>query len=340
MPIIHLLQFRRARTTYRSDHHGDSTLYVSRSTEIRVGLVSIASILILIVGIMIGKGVSFSPGMRTLAIRMASSGGLEPGSPVVVNGVKRGQVSQVVNNSGSVLVMADVNDASDLRSDAYAVVTILEITGGKKVEISTGTSDKEFDTGKEMPGRVAADIGGLITSLGEVSGSAISLVRRLDTISAELTNLLRDGTFTSNIKTISSDGAVLVTDMRTWFQANGGPLSTSISDIREITSLLRASVNRNEPKVSQIIDRMDKVLLNLESTLAKADGTFVSADTLVARINGIVQDIRTNKSLLNMLIYDDKTVGKLDTILLSINKLLRDFGTNGVNVNIGIGHTP
>jgi len=272
--------------------------------------------------------------------RMPASSGLEGGSPVVVNGVKRGRVTDVVNDKGSVLVKADIDDASDLREDASAVVTILEITGGKKIEITPGTSAKPFDINNEMPTTVAADLSGLVTSLGEVSGDAITLVRRLDTISAALTDLLRDGSFSTDVKSITSDGAVFVTDLKTWFQRNKDPLTTSVRDLREITSQLRESVNRNEPKVSQIVARTDKVLLSLEATLAKADGAIVGADSLIARINSIVQDVRTNKSLLNMLMYDDKVVGKLDTTLLSIRKVLRDLGRKGVNVNVELGHAP
>ena len=42
---------------------------VSRSTEIRVGIVSILSIALLIGGIMLGKGVSFDPSRKQITIR-------------------------------------------------------------------------------------------------------------------------------------------------------------------------------------------------------------------------------------------------------------------------------
>lgn len=313
---------------------------VSRKTEIRVGLVSIVSIALLIGGIMLGKGLSLGPNNRVIMVRLATSGGIEAGSPVVVNGVKRGTVSEVSSDNGAVLVRANMNDASDLMSDASATVTILEITGGKKIEITPGTSKQPFDVNTEMPGMVAADLGGLVTSLGEVSGSAIDLVRRLDTISSGLTELMRDGSFVQNVKTISSDGAVFVTDIRTWFQQNRDPLTTSVRDLREITSQLKGSVDRNEPKVSSIIDRADKVLLSLEATLAKADGAIVGADSLIARINGVVHDIRTNKSLLHAIMYDDQMADKLDTTLLNLRTLLRDLGKKGVNVNVELGHVP
>jgi hypothetical protein len=52
----------------------------------------------------------------------------------------------------------------------------------------------------------------------------------------------------------------------------------------------------------------------------------------------MVNDIRTNKSLINALMYDKTLFGKLDTTLISLQKVLKDFGREGVNVNVGLGH--
>jgi hypothetical protein len=36
--------------------------------------------------------------------------------------------------------------------------------------------------------------------------------------------------------------------------------------------------------------------------------------------------------------YDKTLFGKLDTTLISLQKVLKDFGREGVNVNVGLGH--
>lgn len=311
---------------------------VSRKTEIRVGLVSIVSLALLVGGIMLGKGLSLDPNTQTLLIRFSTSGGLENGSPVVVNGVKRGRVVSVAADNGSVLVKADVDNISDLHTDAFARVTILEITGGKKIEISPGEATTALDPKVEIPGTVAGDLSGLVTSVSEVSGSAVNLVRRLDTLSLVLTDLFRDGTVSADLKTMSSEGALLITDARQWLQQNGDPLSAAVRDLRDITSQLKGSIDKNEPKVSRIIDRADAVLISLESTLSKANGAVVGADSLIARINGVVQDIKSNKGLLNAVIYDESLTNKLDSTLITLRRVLKEFNKNGVNVNVGLGH--
>lgn len=311
---------------------------VSRKTEIRVGIVSISAILLLLIGIMLGKGISWSTNQHEVRFRLASSGGLEPGSPIVVHGVKRGQVVSVTNHNGGVLVVGQLDDISDLHSDASAVVSILEITGGKKIEVAPGFQTSAFDPNKDIPGVVAADIGSLVTSLGDVSDNAIALVKRLDTLSAALADLARDGTFINNVKTLASDGAMLVTDARMWMQANKSDLTAMVKDLRQISSTLRKTLDKNEPKISELIDHLEKTLSTFDKTLTKADAAFISVDSLVVEVNTVITEVKANKGLLNRIIYDEGLSSQLDSSLAVLKSILQQFQRDGVNVNVGLGH--
>lgn len=311
---------------------------VTRSTEIRVGIVSILSIALLIGGIMLGKGISFDPSLKQIRIRATSSGGAEAGSPVVINGVKRGQVTGVVNQNGTVIINAEVDDVSDLHADATARVTILEITGGKKIELTPGVGPAPLDISREIPGTVSADIGGLVATLGDVSGNAVSIVRRLDSLTGTLTELTRDGQLVTDIKTISSEGAIFVKDLRSWFAANKDPLGASIRDLRSIASQLRTSIDKNEPKVSRLIERLDATLSSIDGTLGRADKALMNADSLVRRIDSVLIEVKANKGLLNTMIYDEKFADRFDSTLYWIRAILQDARNKGVNVNVGLGH--
>ena len=311
---------------------------VTRSTEIRVGIVSILSIALLIGGIMLGKGISFNPSNKQIKIRSVSSGGVEPGSPLVINGVKRGQVTSVVNENGTVLISAELDDVSDLHGDASARITILEITGGKKIELTPGSSAEAFNISKEIPATVSADIGGLVATLGDVSGNAVSIVKRLDSLTGTLTDMTRDGQLVADVKTISSEGALFVKDLRSWFAANKDPLGQSIRDLRSIASQLRTSIDKNEPKVSRLVDRLDATLTSIDGTLGRADKALVNADSLIRRIDSILIEVKSNKGLLNNMIYDEKFADRFDSTLYWIRAILQDARNKGVNVNVGLGH--
>lgn len=311
---------------------------VTRSTEIRVGIVSILSIALLIGGIMLGKGISLNPSNKLIKIRSVSSGGAEPGSPVVINGVKRGQVTSVVNENGSVLISAELDDVSDLHGDASARITILEITGGKKIELTPGSSAEGFNLSKEIPATVSADIGGLVATLGDVSGNAVSIVKRLDSLTGTLTDMTRDGQLVADVKTISSEGALFVKDLRSWFASNKDPLGQSIRDLRAIASQLRTSIDKNEPKVSRLVDRLDATLTSIDGTIGRADRALTNADSLVRRIDSVLIEVKANKGLLNSIIYDEKFADRFDSTLYWIRAILQDARNKGVNVNVGLGH--
>ncbi len=309
-----------------------------RRTEIVVGLVSIISIALLVGGIIIGKGISIGANKHVLRVRLASSGGLDASSPVVVNGVKRGQVLSVTSNNGSVLVEAEIDDVSDLRADATALVTILEITGGKKLEIMPGTATQSLERGKEIPGRAAADIGGLVTMVGDLSGELITLLHRMDTLSAIVTNLMADGTISANLKSMAADGAVLVHDARLWMQENRADLSTAVKEMKGALADLRKAVNTNEPKLSATLDAIQLRLTELESLLAKGDRAIVGVDSLIVNVNRVIHDVRSNRSFANALLYDTVFRQQMDTLAFKFGRFVEQARVQGVNVNVGLGH--
>jgi ABC-type transporter Mla subunit MlaD len=171
-----------------------------------------------------------------------------------------------------------------------------------------------------------------------VSDNAIALVKRLDTLSAALADLARDGTFINNVKTLASDGAMLVTDARMWMQANKSDLSAMVKDLRQISSTLRKTLDKNEPKISELIDHLEKTLSTFDKTLTKADAAFISVDSLVVEVNTVITEVKANKGLLNRIIYDEGLSSQLDSSLAVLKSILQQFQRDGVNVNVGLGH--
>lgn len=286
---------------------------------------------------MLGKGVSFSVTKQILKIRMTNSGGVESGSPVVIDGVKRGSVLDVHTDNGSVLVEAQLDEVGDLHPDASALVTMLEITGGKKVEISSGKQPGQFDMTKEMPGTAAADIPQLVTMLGEVSGPAKNLIMRLDSITASINALLADGTVMQDIRTMTGEGAVLIGDMRAIVHNNRGDIEAAIRNTRTLIDDIRAAVAKNEPKLSSLLDSLARTVSNVDGTLAKANGAITKADTLVGRLNSVMAEIQNGKGTIHGLIYDERFYNKLDSTMIALEAFIRTIHTKGVNVNVGIG---
>jgi phospholipid/cholesterol/gamma-HCH transport system substrate-binding protein len=312
----------------------------SRSTELRVGIVSVLALALLIAGIMLGKGLSFSDPTNHVVITTTSSGGVEPGAPVVVRGVKRGRVLSVQNVPGGVEITVEMDNVTDISRDATALVTMLEITGGKKVEIAPGNSQNPLQKPYRIKGSIAADIPQLVTDVGEISGDAKMLVRRLDTIAASATLLLSDGVVVNNVRQMTSDGALLMTSTNQWFQENKGSLQRSVRMVEQLVEDLRGAIQRNEPRVAALLAKLDSTLSAVQITVVQANNAVVRADTLLASVQGVVHDVRTNKSLLNAVLYDEKLMPRLDSTISTLQEFLKSAQRHGVNVNVGLGQRP
>jgi ABC-type transporter Mla subunit MlaD len=293
--------------------------------------------MLLVVGILLGKGVSLSGTRQIVSVQLEHSGGLENGSPVVVNGVKRGLVTEVRNEHGGVVAIAEIDGISDLREDVSARVSILEITGGKKLEITPGTRGS-YRVGTVIPGTVAADIVSLVDDLGSVSGDVQSLIKRLDTISASVTGLLADGMVMANVRTITSDGALLVTDLRSFVTDNKADLQRTLRNAGLLVDEIRSAVNNNEPKVASLLDDLNKTVGEANTIIKRVDATLGGVDSLVANVNGVVTDMRSNGSVANRLLYDTSLGARLDSALSELNRFVKSARKSGVNVNVGIGH--
>ena len=153
-----------------------------KKKELIVGLVALAGLIMLIIGVMLGKSFSLSGEQTSLRFMFPSSGGIKPSSPVVVNGVERGTVSSIENQSDSVLITVSIDGISDINTDATARISILEITGGKKLEIFPGSSGTKISKETIIRGKTAADLGDLVAEVGEVSGDLKRIVKGLDTL--------------------------------------------------------------------------------------------------------------------------------------------------------------
>lgn len=103
----------------------------NHASDVKVGIVSLAAMLVLLIGIILGQGIGLSS-TTLIKMRFPNSGSIQATSPVLINGVKRGSVKDVINDRGSVLITAEMDNIDDIYSDATAQISILEITGGKK----------------------------------------------------------------------------------------------------------------------------------------------------------------------------------------------------------------
>lgn len=314
-------------------------MITQRSTEIKVGVVSVLAIVLFIAGIMLGRGCSVGVN-HVLTFRFPNSGGIDAGSPITVDGVKRGSVSSVENSNGEVIITATVSKIDDLHADASAVISMLEITGGKKISINPGVSSKQFDPSQVIAGTNAADIGDLMEIVGRLGDSADKVIRRVDTLAGTINAALADGKLVHDARQSIEKLNQLLTSANALVNNNKAALEQTIDDVQALASQLRRTVDKNAPAVDSIVTKLDVALTNANKTITSVDKIAGNADTLITEVNALVQDIRKGNGFVSKVIYDEQFSARLDSTINKLKGFLDKIDENGVNVNLRLGTRP
>ncbi|MGB9912979.1 MAG: MlaD family protein [Candidatus Kapaibacteriota bacterium] len=311
-----------------------------KKIEFKVGIVSFFATVILIAGLILGRGYKVSVSTQTIKFRFPNSGGLQTSSPVVVNGVKRGTVSSIRNDNGSVFVTATIDNVDDFRKDVRAKITILEITGGKKIEISPGSSNQPFDINSEIPGETAPDFADIVADLGFILSDAKQTIKHLDSTLSYANKFLADKNFINTTKAAIENANQTLLSMRQIFEANHENINQTLRTIREITSQLRNDYSKYEPKVNRLVDKLEKISNETQIALDNGNLTIQRLDTTVSHLNQILNEIRNGRNLANKLIYDSELATKLDSTITNLSNFITIIQKYGVNVNLRIGTRP
>ncbi len=310
------------------------------SAEVKVGAVTVASLLLLIAGVIIGKSVLARTSFTTLTMLSPSSGGVEIASPVLVNGVKRGSVTSVQPVSGGVAITASMDNVADLRKDALARIMILEITGGRKIEINPGTSGGALSQQDTIRGIYTGDIADLIAIIGEVGPDLKNIVRKLDTIAGAGTALLADGKFVNDTRKAVKNLAEVAESANTLVERNKGNIQTIVSDLTSISKELRTTVNTNAPKVDKLVVQLDSTLVEARRLITTGDKTVKNVDGLIKNVDGFISDAKNKDNLIHKFVYDAEFNRRLDTTIARLQVFLDNLRYDGINVNVRLGSRP
>ncbi|HID39958.1 MAG TPA: MCE family protein [Calditrichaeota bacterium] len=287
------------------------------TTEYKVGITVLISTVILILGIIWGKEFRIKTNKYNLQIVFDKVGGLVPGDPVTVNGVREGKVAEVGWKDRQVLCTIEVNDHVQLYEDATFTVTSSELLAGMKIEIYPGDSDRHINLSRQP---FAGKYGGRIVDVGLIMGELASdisrLSFRLDTTITVINNLIKSGDIQENIKTSLANINQITSEFR-----------TLPGDIKGITRDIKFSVNRLNQFVYKNGASMDSTIVTLTRMSARFDSMSVS-------LYDIIHKIENQEGALGKMVYDTTLYYNLNKTLKSIDSLSLQIKNKGLDIDL------
>jgi phospholipid/cholesterol/gamma-HCH transport system substrate-binding protein len=306
------------------------------STNIKVGITVLVGIVILIFGIMWAKGFYFGTHPASLTARFPTAGGAERGDPVYYKGMKRGIISDIsVNERGDVIMKLELNEKIALRSDATATIMMLELMGGKKIEIAPGTSATAFNQERDtLTGVTSGDLSSIVALGSSLSGDVRSIADKTDSLISSLSSILGDAKVQDDIKGGISEARVAVKDLSETLAAIRGLVAENRSSLKSaIAEIEKLGTNVNQT-VTDIGPSAKGAIEDTRAFIAKASKTIEKADIALDEIDKMLIDSRNNKSLLYKLTSDKDFANQIDSTLMHALKMIKEIRYQGLNTNV------
>lgn len=290
-----------------------------QKNELKVGITVLFGIAILLYGFFQLKEWSVSA-EYPLTIRFSTSAGLQKGDVVSINGVKSGKVESVVIDGNSILARVLLSEDIRLTSDAKASIQMLELMGGKKIEIMQGSSPTLLDRSKIMTGTVEPDIAGALSIVGDVKGDVVQLSSNANKLLINLNKLLGDEELHSSVKSSFANLNQTMVELKGMIAENRAHAKKITENLSNLTAELDTLAKESRPKITTTLDRT-------ASTLAQTD-------TLFSEIKLLLRDVKQGQGFLHQALYDSTFSMRIDSLMGRLNKVMEVLLDNGVKVRI------
>lgn len=297
-----------------------------RKTDIKVGITVIIGIIIFIWIIGWAKNISLSSNENIIDVRFKNVSGLEIGDAVTVNGVRKGYVDDMVVNSESVNIKLRIDNSIQLKSDASFSISMLDLMGGKKVDIIPGKSLEPFNYDIQHEGIFNSDIPALMTLVGSYQVELTNIITETGTALTSLNKYLTDPQINSDLKNSLSNLNSLLVDVKKVLNENDQNISKLMQNSVELTDEAKSFIIQNK-------DGINSTLTELKTLLAKSD-------SLVSKFNRITDETTAQQNNLGKMLYDDELLKSIKNTLIQLEELtkiiLHQVQNEGINVDAHI----
>ena len=297
-----------------------------RKTEIKVGLTVLVGILIFIWILGWAKNFSLTSDSQSIKVMFNNVSGLEIGDQVTVNGMKKGFVKDMKVEPNKVVVELSIEKDIRLKQDASFAISMLDLMGGKKVEVFPGVSNSDIDYNKIAAGQFFADIPSAMSLFGSVQDDIVTVLSEVKISLNSLNKYLTDEKLSADVKKSLSNLNMLTEKLNII-------LSENRNDLRNITQNTVELTEKSNQILTDNKQNIDELFSNLKSVFQKSD-------TLLTDLNNFSNETMNQKNNAGKLLYDEKLISDLKKTLEQVNELtsilVEQLKTDGINVNAHI----
>lgn len=304
-----------------------------RKTEIKVGITAIVGIVLLVWIIGWAKNVSFIEKNNNYKIEFDNVSGLEIGDNVTINGVRKGSVESITVTGSTVLVEIAIEKDVLIPEDSKFYVTMLDLMGGKKVEIRPGKSSKLINPEIIQKGEFQFDVAEVMSFVGRAGEGIPAMMSKIDTALTAINSYLQDEEIKGDVKSGLKNLVALASDFRSLIREQRGQIDHLIKNSIKLTENADSLTSNASVFIKENQDSIATSIKNLNKLL-------VQSDALIKKFDGIIDETTSQKNNLGKLLYDEATFDDLKVTLKEAKELLilvkKQLKNEGINVKAKI----
>ncbi len=297
-----------------------------RKTEIKVGLTVLAAILIFLWIFGWAKNISIRSTENIIKVSFRNVAGLEIGDPVTVNGFRKGYVNDMKVLSNEVIVDIALDNDVTLKEDARFSVSMLDLMGGKKVEIYPGESSNALNYKEIHHGEFLSDIPAVMSLLGSVQDDLVTVLKDVKVTLTSMNNYLTDQNLSFDIKQSLKNLNSLSSEMNELIRQNKENIRLITSNALTLTTNTNELIKSNEKNIDDLIKNLNEAVSN--------------SNRLLNDVNQLTDETLRRQNNLGKILYDEELLKDIKSTLKQVNELTQilidQLKGKGINVDANI----
>ena len=293
--------------------------------EFKIGFFAIISIIALVFGVNYLKGINILNDNRDFYAVYENIGGLQVGSPVLVNGYKVGMVSNIdllTEQNQNLLVTISLDKEFDMASNTVCKIVNQDLMGTKGIALVLGNTDELVTSGDTL-------ISGIEGSLqDEVNAQILPLKNKAEELIGSIDSVMMIVT------------AVLNKDTRENLRNSLSSLDKTFELMSHTMVKVDSMIDINDERIAKVVKNLESITSNLESSNGEIKNILTNFSSLsdslakadIAKVLQNVSDITTKinnaEGSIGLLLKDDKIYVNFEKSTRELAALLEDIKKN------------
>ena len=308
-----------------------------RRLERRVGAITLGGLVLLIAGVLWGKGLTDNLDKVPLIIAFDDATGITTNTPVYYHGVQIGSVSSLSVSREGAMVKAHISGEFDLREDASATLRIMELTGGKKIELNPGVASSALNE-RAIVGLNQGDIGEIFSLAVSIASDVGPMMRRADSLLVALNGLLSDPALQNGVRQTVAEFSEAGRRTNRLIAASEPEITSTLRSLGALSGELNDLLERNGPTVESAISTSSNAANAADELLTEARQSLAQIDALVLELQSVGELVKNGEGVIPALLNDRELKDELAQTLKTLRTMVRKLDERGMNVNVEVGH--